>query len=387
MKTLLLIDANSTRCTWLSAELELLGFLVLGTVSTLEAALNNITRCRPQIVLVAPKVADVSGASLTRNIMENHPVPVILLTDSHTVTNQDVQWCGATATFETPVDPGLPQHRNQMKELAQKLNLMSEVPVIKRRSTCTAAVSDHNRVTEQKLNKLSLSPLKLTATASQDSKTNLRHAFPKATISPLLPNAHNTNALPPLLIGIATSTGGPVVVQKILSALPANYPIPIVVIQHLIKGFSDTLIKWLDSGLALKVVEAHNGDIARPGYVYVVAGQQHAILSSGLQIQLLPSDRYPGHCPSGTVFFNSMAAILGAQTLGIVLTGMGDDGSEGLLTIRRSGGQTYAQEESTCTMASMPHEAISLGAACYTLSPEGIGIHLQRYCTNKGSEA
>ncbi len=362
MKTLLLIDADSTRCTWLSAELELLGFLVLGTVSTLEAALNNITRCRPQIVLVAPKVADVSGASLTRNIMENHPVPVILLTDSNTVTDQDVQWCGATATFETPVDPGLPQHRNQMEELAQKLNLMSEVPVIKRRSASIAATSIHHRVIKQKLSKLKLS-------------------------TPLVPNAQPANALPPLLIGIATSTGGPVVVQKILSALPANYPIPIVVIQHLIKGFSDTLIKWLDSGLALKVVEAHHGDIARPGHVYVVAGQQHAILSNGLQIQLLPSDRYPGHCPSGTVFFNSMATILGAQTLGIVLTGMGDDGSEGLLAIKRCGGQTYAQEESTCTMASMPHEAIHLGAVCYTLSPEGIGIHLQRYCTNKDPEA
>ena len=375
LKSLILVDTDITRSGWLGACLEARGFLLLGVADSLDTALNGITRCHPNVVLVAPKVGKLSGASVTRTIMESHPVPIVLLQDPRdSLVPVDNLWSGATSTTWLPEPPGSPEHIRQVEALAQKLSLMSEVPVIKRRSySGTAKASSTQQVTEQKIARLSITPI-----------ADDRHAAPQhlpkpgSSIAPTL-RAIKLNS-PPTLIGIASSTGGPVVVQKILENLPANYPIPIVVVQHLTEGFCSTMINWLDSCLKLKVVEAHHGDICRPGYVYIVSRQMHAVIQQGLQIKMIAKSVYPGHCPSGTVFLNSMAALLGAQAMGIVLTGMGNDGSEGLLAIRNRGGVTFAQDESTCTIASMPHEAVSIGAASFVLTPEGIGTQLARLC-------
>ncbi|MBQ7568208.1 response regulator [bacterium] len=381
MKTLLIIDTDTARCQWLRAGLESRGFFILGVADSVESAINNITRCHPNVVLVAPRVAKLSGISVTRTIMENYPVPIVLLTDQRNLSvSGEVSWSGATGSFVTPVPPEDSRHQEQMDGLAQKLILMSEVRVVKRRSSSSAGphyASGRRHIAEQKMVRLSIVP-----TGSPNRP--ISHSAAKNTVPrKLSPPVPLNPKFPPSLIGITASTGGPVIIQRILATLPANYPIPIVVIQHLTKGFIDTLVKWLDNSLNLKVVEAHHGDVARPGFVYVVAGQMHAVLSAGLKIQLISRDTYPGHCPSGTVFLNSMAHMLGSQALGIVLTGMGNDGSEGLLSIRERGGLTYAQEESTCTMPSMPHEAIAIGAASYILSPENIGGQLYKFCMTK----
>lgn len=375
IKSLLLVDTDITRSGWLGASLEARGFLLLGVADSLDTALNGITRCHPDIVLVAPKVGKLSGASVTRTIMERHPVPIVLLQDPQgSLIPEDTLWSGATSTTWLPVPPGSSDHAQQVETLAQKLSLMSEVPVIQRRAySGTAKASSSQQLTEQKIARLSLTPI------AANRQTAPQH-IPKPNSSMTTNLRAIRMTVPPTLIGIASSTGGPVIVQKILENLPADFPIPIVVVQHLTEGFASTMISWLDSCIKLKVVEANHGDICRPGYVYMVSRQMHAVIQQGLQIKMIAKSVYPGHCPSGTVFLNSMAALLGAQAMGIVLTGMGNDGSEGLLAIRNRGGVTFAQDESTCTIASMPHEAVAIGAASFVLTPEGIGAQLVRLC-------
>ena len=385
MKTLLIIDSDYTRRNWLKSSLEDAGLLVLNVHDSLDSALNTIATSNPDIVLIAPKVNGVSGTSITRTIMEKKPVPIVLLTDpKDNLASRDAKWCGATSTAPVPVNPGEPEHEEQVRDLARKLELMSEIPVVRRLSLGSSKPTHlRQRLAEQKLVRMQLANAEI---QPRDARTHLKQVIPKLVTAHIDPDSDRSHPvkldinMPPALIGIATSTGGPVTIKDVLRYIPASYPIPIVVIQHLTEGFSSVLAKDLDNSLQLKVVEAKNGELLRPGYVYVVAQQKHAVLGSGLRINLLPRDKFPGHCPSGTAFLTSMATMLGRLALGVVLTGMGDDGSVGLLAIRNKGGLTYAQEESTCTMPSMPHEAIAIGAASYVLSPEAIGAQLSKFC-------
>lgn len=354
MIRLLLVDANQERCTWLCQCLERAGFAVVGLSSTVKRALHNIVELHPQIVLVAPQLNDISGAQATRTIMEQHATPVVLMTNAED-TNKfepDANWCGATAIVTVPKGPDTKDNERHIDELVNTLRLMHEVPVVKRSSSCPR--TGQNLLT-------------------------LPHTGPALVTSAPCLSVKPSYSKPPSLIAIASSTGGPAVVQAILSKLPAHYPIPIVLVQHLSKGFSEALVRWLDEQLALHVVEIADGSSAAPGYLHVASGQQHLQISSLLTFHLLPHCRFPGHCPSATAMFNSLATACGSRALGIVLTGMGDDGSEGMLNLRKCGAITYAQDEASCVISSMPKQAVMKGAVTSVLKPAEISDALLRY--------
>lgn len=165
---------------------------------------------------------------------------------------------------------------------------------------------------------------------------------------------------------IGASAGGPAAIESVLSALPADFPVPIAVCQHMVEGATGFWADQLDVACQLKVAEAKRGEIFSAGRVYVApAGRHMRILGSRAQpIVMLERDFADVlHVPSIDFLMSSVAMLFGSRALGALLTGMGSDGALGMLAIRRAGGVTLAQSEESAFMASMPKAAADLGAA------------------------
>ena len=163
------------------------------------------------------------------------------------------------------------------------------------------------------------------------------------------------------MIGIASSTGGPPALHRILAALPADLPVPLLLAQHITPGFVAGLQRWLTTVTPLELVVAQSGMDPLPGRVYLAPDRCDLGLGPERHLRVRPS---PGiHSPSGDHLLLSMAEVLGAGAAGVVLTGMGDDGAQGLLAIHRAGGGTLAQDEGTSIIFGMPKAAIEAGGA------------------------
>jgi two-component system chemotaxis response regulator CheB len=171
---------------------------------------------------------------------------------------------------------------------------------------------------------------------------------------------------------IGASTGGPSAVQRILERLPARFPLPIVVVQHMPAGFTEAFAKRLDALSRLRVSEAVEGMRLAPGQVAVAPGGRHVRISSGLAVVLTPEPSEARHIPSIDVTMRSAARSRPGRVLGILLTGMGEDGADGMATIRAGGGVTIAESESSCVVYGMPRAAVRRGGASLVLPLEEI---------------
>ena len=166
---------------------------------------------------------------------------------------------------------------------------------------------------------------------------------------------------------IGASTGGPAAVQRILERLPAHFPLPVVVVQHMPAGFTEPFARRLNSLSRLRITEAVEGHRLSPGDVVVAPGGRHLRVSPGLAVVLSPEPADARHIPSIDVAMRSAARSRPGQVLGILLTGMGEDGAEGLTTIRAGGGVTIAESEASCVVYGMPRAAVRRGGATWVL--------------------
>jgi two-component system, chemotaxis family, protein-glutamate methylesterase/glutaminase len=167
------------------------------------------------------------------------------------------------------------------------------------------------------------------------------------------------------VIAVGASTGGTEALREFLSALPADSP-AVVVVQHMPPGFTRAFADRLNGLCRVSVAEARDGDPVLPGHVLIAPGDLHMqVVRSGanVSVRVGPGERVNHHRPSVDVLFQSCARQLGANAVGVILTGMGGDGARGLLEMRQAGARTLAQDEATCVVFGMPKEAIALGAA------------------------
>jgi len=166
------------------------------------------------------------------------------------------------------------------------------------------------------------------------------------------------------VIAMAASTGGPQALHEVLAALPAETP-GILVVQHMPAGFTTAFAKHLDERCAMTVREAEAGDEVQDGLVLVAPGGRHLSLKrsrTGFATEVTDGDLVSRHRPSADVLFRSVAEQVGGEALGVILTGMGDDGAEGLAAMKAAGAATVAQDEATCVVYGMPKEAVARGA-------------------------
>lgn len=207
-----------------------------------------------------------------------------------------------------------------------------------------------------------------------------RHDWAAAPLAPLRPATVRPAARPAggSIIGIGASTGGVEALRHILTALPVAMP-PIVIAQHMLPGFTETFARRLDADCELSVREARDGEEAREGGVYIAPGGRHLLVqrsAGGLRLRLSDDPPVNRHRPSVDTLFRSLAQAAGPRCIALILTGMGADGAEAMLDLRRAGATTLAQDEASSVVFGMPRQAIALGAAREVVALDQVAARL-----------
>lgn len=306
---------------------------VMGTASNGQEAVDFVAGQKPDVVLMDVHMPKMDGYEATRRIMETDPVPIVI--SSATMTNEEVGAtfhaleAGAVAFVEKPVGLCTPGFEEMMQKVLQTVKLMAEVKVVKR--------------------------------WARDRRPAVR---PVAAM-PQRPESIQ-------VVAIGASTGGPPVIQTILRGLPHDYPAPILVVQHIASGFLVGMVEWLRQTTALPVQLGVHGTTALPGRVYLAPDGHHMGLLPGGRILLSKDPPESSLRPAVSFLFRSVAKACGAQSVGVLLTGMGRDGADELKLLKDKGAVTIAQDAESSVIHGMPGEAVRLGAALYTLPPDQI---------------
>jgi two-component system chemotaxis response regulator CheB len=187
------------------------------------------------------------------------------------------------------------------------------------------------------------------------------------------------------IVAIGASTGGPQALREILSHLPAGFPVPVVCVQHIGTGFLAEMVAWLAEVSHLSVRQAAQGEVPQGGVVYFAPEDAHLELDGEGRFDLSPAPPCDGHRPSITVTLRAVARRFGAGTVGVLLSGMGRDGAEGMADIAAAGGVTIAQDEASSVVYGMPREAVALGAAQQVLPLEQIAPALVALANSRNS--
>jgi len=319
---------------------------VVGTAMDGAFALKKIEELQPDVVTLDLDMPRMDGMETLRLIMRRAPLPVILFS-THSKE-------GGYAT---------------LKALA-----LGAVDFLAKPKD--AAAGHLEQIADQLIAKIKV------------AKRAVGRKLPAAVLEEKpAPKKGTRAALPPRrIIAIGISTGGPNALQFVLSQIPAEFQSTIIVVQHMPEGFTEMFAKRLDECCALEVQEARSGDLLLAGRVLICPGNRHIMvrrMPRGDMAVLSDGPPVNGHRPSADVLFHSVSQEFGLTAVGVLMTGMGDDGAEGLGAIKAAGGMTVAQSEDTCVVSGMPRAAISKGYANKIIPLDGVAAFLM---SNYGSE-
>ncbi|HWF47128.1 MAG TPA: chemotaxis-specific protein-glutamate methyltransferase CheB [Bryobacteraceae bacterium] len=306
---------------------------IAGAVGSAEEALRVLHRISPDVISMDIRLPGMNGFEATRQIMAEKPTPIVVVagsveSDDSTITANALE-AGALTVFEKPAGATSDRYEAVAERLCTQLAIMSQVSVVRRRRIANSSPRRRER-----------SPL--------DCPAEYR------------------------MMGIVSSTGGPKALAQLLGALGPDFPLPILLVQHISSDFLDEFAAWLRSVCPFSVKIVENREVTAPGSVYLATRDRHLRLG----VDCVEIDFGAPVCsqrPSGTVLFESMARILGNQSIGVLLTGMGEDGAEGLLRVREQGGYTIAEDESTAVVYGMPAAAVRMGGVRESLPLPAIG--------------
>jgi two-component system chemotaxis response regulator CheB len=298
---------------------------VVGVTSTAEAAIADLARLAPDLVTMDIELPGMSGLEAVEEIMSARPTPILILSSHVGTTNNVAAAALASGALDAIGKEGIPlMNPDDAAAFAfrRRVKLLGAARVIR-----------HPRA------RLNGSSLSLSPSAPQGS-----------------------------VIGICASTGGPHALATLLAGIPAGFPIPILVVQHIAAGFSEGLARWLNATVPLPVRLAEDGAHAIPGVTLAPDGAD-LILRPDRTLALDRATPAGLHRPSGDALLRSIAACARGAGVAVVLTGMGRDGADGLAAVREAGGRTIAQDEETSAVYGMPYEAAKCGAV--TILPIG----------------
>jgi len=328
---------------------------IVGTASNGLEGLELIPKLQPDVICTDLHMARMNGLEFTREVMMNFPRPILVISssvqESDTSNVFKLLEAGAVDVFPKP-ETGLKSGYDRLRqELINKVKILSGVKVF--------TLHRHRRIAEEK---------KVEPLDKQEIKITQQGRFRKADAkprSPLLSSRLQSSTMK--LVAIGASTGGPQALQSILTQLPANFPLPGICVQHISEGFLEGLVNWLDSQCPIGVKIASSGELLQPGVFYFPPEGHHLEVNSSGRCICVAGPPVGGHRPSISVTLNSVARQYGSKAAGVLLTGMGRDGADGMLAIAKAGGLTIAQNEATCVVFGMPKEAIALGGAQHIL--------------------
>ena len=317
---------------------------VVGTAMDGDFGLKKIQELKPDVVTLDLDMPRMDGMETLRQIMRKEHLPVIIVSALSTE--------GASATF---------------KALAQGAVDFVAKPH-------DAASSHMDAIGEDLISKIKIA-----------SRSRIRQAVPQflAGSSKKEKTASKERRPPAKVVAIGVSTGGPNALQYLLSQLPPDFPGSILVVQHMPVGFTDMFARRLNESCAIEVKEAQAGDLLIAGRALVCPGDKHIrVHKLPLAATAVLSDepRVNGHRPSVDVLFHSVAAEFGEKSIGVLMTGMGEDGAAGLGEIKRAGGFTIAQSEDSCVVFGMPKAAIERGHAMRIVPLEAMAAAITSHC-------
>ena len=312
-------------------------FDILAAVSSAEEALEILQRVSPDVISLDIRLPGMNGLEVTRRIMQDKPTPIVVCSasvesDELKITMNALR-AGALAVVEKPVGTTRAEYEQLARTLCTQLAIMSDVKVVRQRGFTDSATPFKKTVESPKI-----------LFGTRVTQGRPVHRF----------------------LGIGASTGGPNAVVQVLTGLGRDLPFPVLLVQHMMPSFLAGFVSWLEGVTPWRAVIARNHEVPVPGTVYLAPPDHHLEIEAD-RIRLTQDPPISAQRPSATVLFRSMARDLGGAALGILLTGMGDDGADGLLELRRTGGYTIAEHESTAVVYGMPKAAVDRGAACECL--------------------
>lgn len=310
-------------------------------------AVEKVRYLKPDVVIMDIQMPGMDGYAATREIMESCPVPIVIHSTLVSPEQSDnifaAMSAGAVAVAEKPPGLGHPESSTITRKLLRTVKLMSEVRVVQRKKPA---------------------PDK---TAKERKPPGLKSAQPDMQI-----------------VCIGASTGGPPVIQTILSNLDDKFILPIIVVQHIAKGFLSGMIHWLESYTKRPLIIAKSGNYLRENHIYFAPEDENLKITRNKQLMITDENPTSPLKRPITYLFSSAAKTFGRNAIGILLTGMGNDGAVGLKELRDNGAATIVQDRDSSVIFGMPGEAIKLDAADFILTPEEIIAYLNSTAKAKG---
>ncbi len=339
----LIVDDSLVISTLLTSMLEGLPDIeVVGQATTGQEALRQVLRLKPDVITMDIRMPQMDGLEATRQIMRVQPTPIVVVSSSVYAADYNIAFnaieAGALSVIEKPKGLGVDDYDAVRDQLISAIRSLARAQLLQQR---TAAITSSD-------------------------------------VGPLTALLHNYLLRSVQVVAIASSTGGPPVLMQILEALPADFSIPIVIVQHILPAFVPGLVEWFNTRSAVRVTLATHGMRLQPGMAYLAPGDTHVTLTLDRSLALDHSAPIVGHRPSATRLFQSVARVCGAGAIGIVLTGMGEDGVEGLVAMSQAGAHVIAQNEATSTIFGMPKAAIERKIVDEVLAPPDIVMRLMK---------
>ncbi len=318
---------------------------VAGTAANGREALDLLPALNPDVICTDLHMPVMDGLEFTREVMDKYPRPILVVSVSVEPGSPNVfrlLEAGAVDVYAKPRAILDADQEKLARELASKIRILAGVHVFRRNGAA------------------------------------LRAAPPQLPIPPQ-PRAAAR------IVAIGASTGGPQALRMILSGLPAGFSVPVLCVQHIAHGFLSELVAWLAETSPLPVRKAAQGEVPQAGVVYFAPDNAHLELDNGGRLNLTQAPPCDGHRPSVTATMRAVARQFGSAAVGVLLTGMGRDGAEGMAAIAAAGGVTIAQDKASSVVYGMPREAVALGAAQQVLSLEQIAPALAALANSRNS--
>lgn len=344
---------------------------VVGTATNGKEAIDQALALKPDVITMDYEMPMMDGITAVRHIMQRCPTPVLMFSS---LTHE-----GARVTLDA-LDAGavdfLPKNFEDISRNPDKVRqlLCEKVHSISRSNRRVGGYSVP-------------APAPVVAPAPTSSGSfnppPVRSAPAPAPGRPA-PVASASSPAPKRkaykLVAIGTSTGGPVALQRVLTQLPANFPAPIVLIQHMPAAFTKAFAERLDKLCNISVKEAEDGDILRPGLALLAPGGKQMMIDGRGAVKILPGDERLNYKPCVDITFGSAAKSYGDKVLAVVLTGMGADGREGARLLKQGGSAIWAQDEASCVIYGMPMAIVKADLADAVYGLDDIGRHLVEAC-------
>ncbi|WP_445179283.1 protein-glutamate methylesterase/protein-glutamine glutaminase [Pseudomonas sp. McL0111] len=354
---------------------------VVGTATNGKEAIDQALALKPDVITMDYEMPMMDGITAVRHIMQRCPTPVLMFSS---LTHE-----GARVTLDA-LDAGavdfLPKNFEDISRNPEKVKqlLCEKVHSISRSNRRFSAYSSP---TPAAAPAPTPAPAPAPSSVSSYGSSAPARPAPAPVHAPAPSRASSAGASSPApkrkaykLVAIGTSTGGPVALQRVLTQLPANFPAPIVLIQHMPAAFTKAFAERLDKLCRISVKEAEDGDILRPGLALLAPGGKQMMIDGRGAVKILPGDERLNYKPCVDITFGSAAKSYGDKVLAVVLTGMGADGREGARLLKQGGSAIWAQDEASCVIYGMPMAIVKADLADAVYSLDDIGKHLVEAC-------